>query len=237
MAASRRAADRDPDLSDLLADPDPERLVADLGARLLAALPAHCVSLDRYAISRVSVTNAEYRRFVDQTGAATPEAWSLPEAAAPQLPVRGVSWREADAFARWAGAALPSEAQWERAARGATRRPFPWGEDFGERGDWILTRDRAVAWPAREHPELASPEGVLDLVTYAWEWCADELDEPQAIARELAALFGPREARGRVVRGGEGLGCAIPSAVSRSARDPGWRSMLAPVGFRLVRLV
>jgi formylglycine-generating enzyme required for sulfatase activity len=145
-----------------------------------------------------------------------------------------VSWDEANRYAERAGATLPSEAQWERAARGAERRLFPWGNAWGDEGAWIDRQPFYAPWPSSAHAELASPDGVLDLVTRRWEWCADAFDAGGADVETLAAIFPALRRDGRVRRGGEGSAqLVVACAVARTGTRPSWRA--DGTGFRLVR--
>ena len=140
---------------------------------LLDLYPAHDVDLNAFAIAAEPVTNAEYRRFMDETQIPAPRGWRRPHNAEPGRAVLGVSWQQAQAFASWAGARLPTEAQWERAARGEARRLFPWGDDYGLPGELLDQQDVAHSWEPGAYPSLATDTGIFDLVTRRWEWCAD----------------------------------------------------------------
>ena len=95
--------------------------------------PEHLVYLETFAIDRHEVTNEAYRRFVEETGHRAPFHWrrGQPERARPRLPVYDVSWEDARAYCEWAGKRLPTEAEWEKAARGGLEEAaYPWGDRF-----------------------------------------------------------------------------------------------------------
>jgi formylglycine-generating enzyme required for sulfatase activity len=167
------------------------------------------------------VTNAEWARFLDATGRPKPEGSPLTGPLEPDRPVTNVSWDDAILYAAWAGASLPTEAQWERAARGIERRLFPWGNAWGPEGEWIYRQHYYRPWPSRDHPELASPDEVLDLVTRRWEWCADELVADEAEQRALTTLSRGLHPDGRVCRGGKGE-LLVACGLSRTAMPPSW---------------
>lgn len=135
-------------------------------------LPQHQVYLPEYRIARVPVTNAQYKLFVEATGHRPPKHWQ--NGAIPQgkesHPVVTVTWHDAQVFCRWAGVRLPTEAEWEKAARGPDGRIWPWGNEEP-------TEERCnFAWkvgdttPVGTYPKGASPYDVLDMAGNVWEW-------------------------------------------------------------------
>ncbi len=134
--------------------------------------PAHRVSLPTYSIDHYEVTNQQYRKFVDDGRAPSPPTWSdgrfPPEQA--RWPVTGVTWFEADRYCRWASKRLPTEAEWEKAARGPEGRVFPWGDAFDEKKGNIGGNGLA---PVGSFPEGRSPYGIFDMAGNVSEWVAD----------------------------------------------------------------
>ncbi|GEM_PF-431287 len=141
--------------------------------------PAHVVTLKPFFIDRTEVTNGQYQKFVVETGYAAPPSWvdnRFPEGA-DALPVTDVTWEDAVAYANWAGKRLPTEEEWEFAARGSDdRRLYPWGEE------WIAdtanvkadASDQRQLAPVGQFPKGVSPFGVFDLSGNVWEWTASD---------------------------------------------------------------
>lgn len=144
--------------------------VREIAAGLEPALGHGAIEVAAGQIMRHPVTNAMWRAYMRATGAPRPASWGT---AAPDDDefVTGVSWREADAFARHHGWSLPSEGEWVLAATGGSPRAFPWGDHFGPRGA-ALRRD-GVPWPIGRAPDLASPLGVEDLLGAFCEYTRD----------------------------------------------------------------
>ncbi len=133
--------------------------------------PQHTVHLKAFYIDKYEVTNAQYKAYIDATGVAPP--LTLPKGKIPtgrdNYPVVGVTWEEARAYARWAGKRLPTEEEWEKAARGTDGRFYPWGEKF-EPHFANICRDSAS--PVDSFPEDTSPYGVCNMAGNVREWTA-----------------------------------------------------------------
>jgi formylglycine-generating enzyme required for sulfatase activity len=142
--------------------------------------PRREVSIPAFWIDKYLVTNQEYADFADQTGAQKPAHWidgKFPTGH--ENHPAEVSWIMADAYARYVGKRLPTEAEWEKAARGTDGRLYPWGNEF--RADYCLTWETASVTgahsePVDARPQGASPYGCEQMVGLCEEWCADEYD-------------------------------------------------------------
>ena len=145
--------------------------------------PVHTVYLDAFYMDETEVTNTMYRTFVEATGHRIPYHWENPGQAAQlaksHFPVIYVSWHDAMAYAKWAGKRLPTEAEWEYAARGGRiGQRYPWGNEVShdyanysgeaERDEWY--------WPAPVKRFPQNDYSLYDMVGNVWEWCLDEYD-------------------------------------------------------------
>lgn len=158
--------------------------------------PAHSVTVAPFSIDRTEVTNQQYQKFITETGHAPPSHWqngSYPEGEA-EFPVVNVSWQDANDYAKWAGKRLPTEAEWEFAARGTEARLYPWGSKWETGRANIREGGRGRVAAVGTYRQGASQFGVLDLSGNVWEWTSDELTSYSDPAEVLAP--------GRVIRGG-----------------------------------
>jgi len=138
------------------------------------------LDLDAFALARTPVTNAQYERFLVEERATAPPHWPAPA----DHPVTFVDWHEASAFCAWAGGRLPTEAQWEKAARGADGRAYPWGEEADEgRAAVGAGLKRGSTSPVDAHPDGASPYGLLEMAGNVWEWTATEYPAGERVLR------------------------------------------------------
>jgi len=156
--------------------------------------PAHRVYLDTFFIDTYEVTNAQYAEFMRSTGHTPPygDPWPRntrqgqnPPSGYEDHPVVGVSWLDAQAYCQWAGKRLPTEAEWEKAARGTDGRTYPWGEQEAT-CEYAVLFDRKVnkwpfgigcgrpeTWPVGSKPNGVSPYGAHDMAGNVAEWVSD----------------------------------------------------------------
>jgi formylglycine-generating enzyme required for sulfatase activity len=186
--------------------------------------PVKVRSLPTFRIDRTEVTRAMYGRCV---AARRCKPLAVDLGADPNLPVTSVNWNEARAFCAFAGGRLPSEDEWEKAARGGDGREFPWGKDLDcAHANWgnfenegpCAGKNPGKPVDVGSYPQGASPLGVLDMAGNVWEWVADKYD---------------RDPSRRVVRGGSCCSYFVePRSANRNAWDPSHRD--SDLGFRCV---
>jgi formylglycine-generating enzyme required for sulfatase activity len=184
-------------------------------------LPPHTVYVPEFRIAKYPVTNAQYQVFVQATGHRAPSHWEKERM--PWLkenhPVNGVSWESAIAFCTWLNREtgqpfrLPTEAEWEKAARGTDGRLYPWGNEPPDKDRCNLGENVGETTPiGRYSPQGDSPYGCADMAGNVWEWC-QSLYRPYTYhsgdGREDLKAGGPRVVRGgSFSRAGRGVRCA-----------------------------
>ncbi|MGA2326640.1 MAG: SUMF1/EgtB/PvdO family nonheme iron enzyme [Bryobacteraceae bacterium] len=200
--------------------------------------PVHEVYLDAYRIGRYPVTVEEYARFLDDEGyrgrREQPEDWA-DQLLHPNRPVVSVTWDEAAAYCAWAGGRLPTEAEWERAARGSVGRKYPWGNEAPDpsRANYDQTRV-GLATPVGVFPRGMAPEGIHDLAGNVWEWVADWYGEDCYGKSPRGNPRGPAQGETRVLRGGSWYYFARSLRASHRG-DVRPESRYPDIGFRCVR--
>jgi sulfatase modifying factor 1 len=143
--------------------------------------PIRRVWVDAFLLAATQVTNAEYARFLSTTGGPPPPFWQDPNFSHPQQPVTGVSWHEAAHYCEWLSTQsgrcyrLPTEAEWELAARGGLeQKNFPWGDDLPQ-----SLPDYATRWqtgPESVARYAPNAYGIYDICDNVHEWCSDWYD-------------------------------------------------------------
>ena len=210
-----------------------------------AELPRHNVNLEGYYIARFPVTNAEYLSFIKATDNPVPyrdDEWSQPYNWNPKTrtypahkgdnPVVLVSWYDAQAYCRWIGGRLPTEAEWEKAARGTGHREWPWGSKWQEGCcNTIESGLDSITPVGKFSPRGDSPYGVSDMAGNVWEWCSS-IHDPYPYNAEDGREN--RESLGkRVLRGGAcGLDRFVARCAFRGETQPGDYGF--SIGFRVV---
>ncbi len=217
--------------------------------------PQRKVYVSPFAIDRVEVSVAAWRICV-QAGACSPAPLAVADQRflRPTLPITSVTWSEAAAYCAWRGARLPSEAEWERAARGTDGRVWPWGnvlkanvfnhgrfgapDDAGSDFGPLIRPDASdgatYLAPVGAHPDGASPDGVLDMAGNVMEWTSDYYRPESPQSMSMVNPHGPDSAAMRSLRGGSWRQPAFFARTSyREAAAPETRSN--EIGFRCVR--
>lgn len=183
-------------------------------------MPEHKVYLDAYLIDKYEVTNAQYKAFVDATNHRPPKLWQPARAGSgsgegitypPEKadhPVVYVDWYDANEYCHWVGKRLPTEEEWEKAARGTDGRIFPWGNAFDVKKAntpqyWLSQNKEGSTLPVGSFENGKSPYGVYDMAGNVYEWTANWY-KPYPRNAEFNAHYGEKN---KIVRGGSWYDC------------------------------
>lgn len=199
--------------------------------------PQRKVHLDAYTIDKFEVTVAQYAEYLKKSGAEPPDFWeraNIKEEG--NRPVVGVDWLEANEYCEFYGKRLPTEAQWEKAARGEDGRKYPWGND--EPGPLFANYASGVAFSygkslaaVGSYESGKSPFGVYDMVGNVWEWTLDWYDKTYYQSASVKNPTGPSNGDYKVIRGGSwSKRPAIARVAGRMSYSPSTR--MNSVGFR-----
>jgi formylglycine-generating enzyme len=170
--------------------------------------PAHQLWISAFYMDQYLVTFDQYDKFCDATGRQKPsDGYILSKGPSPkwgrgQRPVFNLTWKEADAYCKWAGGRLPTEAEWEKAARGGTESPYFWGKDAGPatKYAWYGENSLYKTWPVGQLKP--NPHGLYDIVGDLWEWVSDWYNSDYYAESPDRNPLGPEEGKLKVLRGG-----------------------------------
>lgn len=198
--------------------------------------PEHTVTIHAFLMDKTEVTNQEYLDFCKATGNALPQFWGMKEfKSGPEFadyPVVGVSYFDAEKYAKWAGKRLPTEAEWEYASRGGlVGKSFPFGDqidstkvNYGRKYNGLL---KTASLPPNGY-------GLYDITGNAWEWTSDFYSDNYYSASPSDNPKGPERGRFKVIRGGSWhSGPMCVQTYYRNGLSPSWVDFA--VGFRCVK--
>lgn len=204
--------------------------------------PEHKVWLDSFYIDQFEVTISRYAKFLKESGHPAPPLWDEDSVTtAGDRPAVGLTWLDAETYCKWAGKRFPTEAEWEKAARGTDGRTYPWGNmqpfvDIANynRGQWVsyaitLNPVETVGGMSVRHGTKGggqSPYGAFQMAGNAAEWVADRYDREFYQKSPARNPKGPTEGERRVIRGGSWSD--VPAGVRSTARvsaDPDFRDL------------
>jgi formylglycine-generating enzyme required for sulfatase activity/tRNA A-37 threonylcarbamoyl transferase component Bud32 len=134
-----------------------------------------------FLIDRYPVTNREYREFLESRNYPKPEFWDDPKYNGDDQPVVGVSWADANAYAQWAHKRLPTEEEWEKAARGPEGRLFAWGNEMPSEELCNYGETQGQPTPVDRYKGNVSPYGCCDMVGNVWEWTNDAPEDDPSL--------------------------------------------------------
>jgi CheY-like chemotaxis protein len=211
-STSARVGTLRPDLGEMIPIPDGEFVMGDalLGNQQTLTLP-------EFSIDKYEVANVQYKQFVDETK--HPAPWGTYPTQRGEYPVVSVSWEDAQAFCEWAGKRLPSEAEWEKAARGQEGRLYPWGNEWQDKLANTQEGGAGQTQTVGSYAGDISPYGIQDMAGNVSEWVDDWFNPDQTT---------------KVIRGGSANSVKKwAETYSRNQAPPTFK--LDSLGFRCVR--
>ena len=192
--------------------------------------PEHQVFLNAYYMDRKEVTQAEYERYVKMTkrGKTFVPVFEddISKIQKPELPAIGMSWADAEAYCKWAGKRLPSEAEWEKAARGESKRKYAWGTEF-ETGRANLDGNEdgfQYLAPPGSFESGRSPYGLYDMTGNIAEWVADSYGEDYYKKTSYRNPKGPEEGNHKIIRGGSWRETPLNARLTKRFQAKMWRT-------------
>ena len=202
--------------------------------------PEHQVYLKSYFLDKHEVTQEAYERFAKMTRRIKRKIEVFEDDPAklllPQNPMIAVTWDDAEAYCKWAGKRLPTEAEWEKAARGEGKRRYPWGEEFVTSYANIDGTEDGYRYlaPPGSFEAGRSPYGIYDMTGNVGEWVADFYDENAYRKSSYRDPAGPDQGEQRVIRGGSWRETKRNVRSSKRFQAKPWRHDIT-VGFRCAK--
>ena len=201
--------------------------------------PVRQVYVGAFFMDKHQVAVSQYGRFLEATHQERPPDWTAMNKPAYQnRPIANVDWAEADTYCTWAGKRLPTEAEWEKAARGTDGRTYPWGNEpptrFHANAGKEVFSNRGTLTPVGTFEAGMSPYGIYDMAGNVWEWVSDWYDQDYYKSGPVQNPPGPRKGDYKVVRGGSwGSGTDDLRAANREVHVPSFRGF--GTGFRCAK--
>jgi formylglycine-generating enzyme required for sulfatase activity len=201
--------------------------------------PVRRVYLDAYLMDKNQMTAGEYAKFLEATSHIAPPEWNIMSRAMhKQRPVVNVDWADAAAYCKWAGKRQPTEAEWEKAARGTDGRTYPWGDEpptrFHGNMKKELWNNHMGLTPVGMFEDGKSPYGINDMAGNVWEWVSDWYAPDYYQTGPLRNPTGPPTGDQKVVRGGSwGSGPEGLRSAERETHVPSFQGF--GTGFRCAK--
>ena len=201
--------------------------------------PVHRVYVETFLMDKYQVSVSQYARFLDATSQEAPPDWSIMNRSQHQKrPIANVDWPEAKTYCTWAGKRLPTEAEWEKAARGTDGRTYPWGNEHPTKFFANVSRDNwnnhSALTPVGTFEEGKSPYGIYDMAGNVWEWVSDWYAPDYYSTSPSQNPTGPPRGESKVIRGGSwGSGPESLRSAKREIHVPSFRGL--GTGFRCAK--
>ncbi|TLY26247.1 MAG: formylglycine-generating enzyme family protein [Nitrospirae bacterium] len=202
--------------------------------------PEHQVYLATFYIDKYEVTQAEYDRFVKATKRGKPFVPvfddDISKILKPELAAMGMSWSDAAAYCQWAGKRLPTEAEWEKAAKGEGNRQYPWGDTLTPMHANLDGEEDGYKYlaPPGKFEAGRSPYGLYDMAGNVAEWVHDTYDDKYYSKSPYRDPKGPEDGQNKVIRGGSWRESPNGARVSKRFQAKLWRTD-ATIGFRCAK--
>jgi formylglycine-generating enzyme required for sulfatase activity len=228
------------DLTPMIPIPAGEFLIGSTTGGNPDEMPQRRVTLDAFSIDKFETTVGRFAKFLQASGADAPEYWNMVNVQTDgEFPVVGVDWDQAQAYCKWAGKRLPTEAEWEKAARGTDGRMYPWGNtgqpqqmaNLGKGGTFGYGKSLTKVG---NYESGKSPFGVYDMIGNVWEWVADWYDKSSYQGMPDKNPKGPEKGEQKVIRGGSWARVPLVSRAAARNRAAA-SSQTTSIGFRCAK--